>query len=95
MCSNETGCAGAQPSNVRVAATGAIAATRSLASHASRYAIMPPFERPVTKTRSASVPKSRWTRSMSATRKPTSSTPRRIGGPQHDPAFHERDTPSG
>ena len=55
-CRSETGCDSAQPSNTSVAATGAIAAIRSLASHASRYAIIPPFEIPVTKTRRGSVP---------------------------------------
>ena len=47
MCSRGTGRAGGKRSATIIPETGAMAAIRSLASIASRYAIMAPFEWPV------------------------------------------------
>ena len=76
-------------------ATGPAARTMSGRSQPNRNAIIAPFENPVTKTRFSSTGNTRSVSSMSAARKPTSSTSLRAALPQQAPASHVRPSPSG
>ena len=95
IASSETGCGSAQDVTI-VPATGATAWNRSV-SHASRYAIIAPFDIPVANVRSVLTPNSVCTCPTSAVMKPTSSTSSRgvDTRPQQSPAFQSRSTPSG
>lgn len=72
-------------------AIGAAAANRSAASHASRWVIAPPFERPVAYTRRASIAASVSILATSARVKATSSA----AFEQQIPPFHAFETPCG
>ena len=84
------------PPNPVCPATGAMAATMSARWHASRLAMNAPADIPVAKTRPGCDAVSRATsRSASAARKPTSSTPWRSGTEAPRPSAQLMSMPSG
>jgi|GEM_PF-5453139 len=86
----ETGATGEVHGTSRSPATGPIPASTTRPSHAMRYAIIAPFDIPVTKTRLGSMPSRRSASRMTSVTNATSSTFRSCAGPQQRPAFHER-----
>src|SRR5262245_3613926 len=80
---------------VQSKSTGATAAITSAASHATLYAIPPPFEQPDAYTRFVSMHASFASVEMIAFVNPTSSTFCIWAGLQQRPTFHELPTPFG
>jgi hypothetical protein len=89
MWSMDTGFTGVQVSSTGAPATTAIAVIFSDKSHASRYAIIPPLEWPITHTRDVSTEYREATKSITVDANSKSFSFSTVAFGQQFPAFHE------